>query len=80
MICPICGEENNMRLSKDNIYRCMNCNSRFKMINKQLPVEQKYLSSNKFYNREYQSIRYHVHLDNAFDNPELKELCNLILS
>lgn len=79
MICPICGEENNMRLSKDNIYRCMNCNSRFRMINKQLPMKE-YFATSKFYNREYQSIRYYVHLDRAFENPELKNLCELILS
>jgi len=79
MICPICGEENNMRFSKDGTYRCMNCNARFKMINKQLPIKE-YWNNSKFYNREYQSIRYHVHLDRAFENPDLKELCELILN
>jgi hypothetical protein len=76
--CPKC------RCKIKTVY-CENCGeeiviqyiSEFK--DKQLNVKQEYFCSSRFYNFEYQSVRYFAHLKRAFENPQLTDLCNLIL-
>lgn len=64
--CENCGEEIEIEKITD-----------FK--DNQLNVKEEFFTT-KFYSREYENIRYYAHLDKAFENPILQELCELVLT